>query len=266
MKSLAGFVKESQSGTKNDSSGDNAKKSDANTSKVELPKKPVATAAVTIKVEKDDSISSGAGSDKKTEGKAGDPIAELSKILPPNLMKEITSGHPSKELLVKVADLLPAHLLKQAVEYLQGSSAVPQTAATEAKELEQGKQLPGVSASAGVDATSKATADEEKSKLKAVDAAKKAGKPTEAPSRVQVIQPRKGLPNPAALGSTSAKGPVIGSSTKTPLDTAGSNKEPGTSASAVKPLVPSSAVSSKRKYNDIDPTKVRISELPFNSF
>lgn len=252
---MAGFSKDSEPGRKNDSSGDNAKKSDANTSKVELPKKPAAT-GITIKVEKDDSISSGAGNDEKAEGKAGDPIAELSKILPPNLMKEITSGHPSKELLVKVADLLPAHLLKKAVEYLQGSSAIQQTAATETRELEQGVQLPGASA----DATSKAKVDEEKSKQKAVDAAKKAGKPTEAPSRVQVIQPRKGLLNPAALGSTNAKGPVTSSSAKTPLDTAGSNKQPGTSASVVKPLVPGSTVPSKRKYSDIDPTKVRISE------
>lgn len=222
MKSLSGFSKENESGGKNDSTGDSTKKLDANSTKAEPPKKPTPM-AVTIKVEKDDS--------------AGDPIAELSNLLPPNLMKEITSGHPSKQLLEKVADLLPANVLKQAVAYLQ-------TAATETVESQQVVQLPGASG----DAASKAKADEEKSK--------KAGKPTEAPSRVQVIQPRKGLPNPAVPASTNAKGPVAGSSAKTPIDNAGINKQP-----VVKPALQSKAVPSKRNYNDIDPTKVRIAGL-----
>lgn len=238
---MAGF-----SDKKNDNS------SSDNTKKAEQPKKPP-LAAVTIKVEKDDFVTSG---DQAVEGKASDPIAKLSKLLPPNLMKGIASGHLSKDLLDKVADLLPADVLKQAVEYLQDSSAVQPTAARETTESQQVVQPPVVS----VDAAIKAKADEEKSRMKAVDTANKAGKPMETPSRVQVIQPRKVLPSPAALGSTSAKVPVTGSGAKTPLGIAGANKQPGTLASVAKPPTPSSGVPSKRKYDDIDPSKVRISE------
>lgn len=110
-----------------------------------------------------------------------DPISELSKYLPPEIMREITSGQPPKELLERVANLLPADVLLQAVEFLKNCNAV-RDARTPAAEA-----------------------------LKDVTRVKPGGSGSGTP-RIQVIAPRKGLVNSGKLDA--AKVPL----SKLPVD------------------------------------------------
>lgn len=110
-----------------------------------------------------------------------DPISELSKYLPPEILREITSGQPPKELLEKVADFLPADVLLQAVEFLKNCNAVREARTPAAEALKDATRV-------------------------------KPGGSGPGTPRIQVIAPRKGLVNSGKLDA--AKVPV----SKLPVD------------------------------------------------
>lgn len=139
---------------------------------------PLVAKSTPIKIELEEGDQNGRDQRRSSDH---DPISELSKYLPPEIMREITSGKPPKELLDRIADLLPADVLLQAVEFLKNCNAVREARAPAVEALKDTTRV-------------------------------KPGGGGSGTSRIQVIAPRKGLVDSGKLDA--AKVPL----SKLPVD------------------------------------------------